>query len=186
MSASYVRLGAQRFKVLDTVAKFTPEGPVIEVGDVSEWRTRKYRENPIKSRGKRPTQGARIILGFNVGIEEKVKMQDVIDLVHAMRRKQVTAAIKGGEATTHPLGGDIGASFIAQTGLWQDLKDDKAYPENGAQVAIMNIIQEDQKRFEQDMIDIAEEMVVRFHQNAVIVEMSERGVVEETIEVGPE
>ncbi len=185
MSASYIRMGPQKFKVLDTVAKFTPEGPVKEIGDVSEWRTPSHRENPIKSRGKRPTQGARIILGFNVGTTEVVKMADVFELVHRLRRKQVAAAIIDGDAKAHPLGGDIGASFVAQAGLWQDLKDDTAYPENGAQVAIMNIIQEKEKRFEDDMVEIAEEMVSKFHQNAVIVEMSMRGVVEETIEVGP-
>ncbi len=186
MSASYIKLGPQKFVVLDTIAKFTPQGPIREIGDVSDWRTGSHRENPIKSRTKRPSQGARIILGFNVGVVEKVKMQDVIDLVHKMRRKQVAAAIMDGDAKAHPLGGDIGASFVAQAGLWQDLKDEKAYPENGAQVAIMNIIQEKEKRFEDDMVEIAEEMVLKFHQNAVIVEMSMKGVVEETIEVGPE
>ncbi len=65
------------------------------------------------------------------------------------------------------------------------MSDNKAYPENGAQVAIMNVIQEDQKRFEDDMIEIAEEMVRKFNQNAVIVEMSIRGTIDETIQVGP-
>lgn len=187
MSASYIKLGPAKFKFesLGTTAKFTPTGDIQVIGDVSEWQTRSHRHNPIKRRDKRPTQGARIILGFNVGIEEKVRMKDVVDLVHAIRRKQVTAAIKDDDASPHPLGGDIGASFVAQTGLWQDLNADEAYPENGAQVAIMNIIGEKEDRFVDDMVEIAEEMVTQFHQNAIIVEISLRGVVDETIEVGP-
>lgn len=186
MSVSRIQMGPRKFFNEDGEAlRFVPVGKVVEVGDASSWYTRSHRDNPIKSRDKTQNQGARIILGFNVGIEEKVTMQDVIDLVFKVRKSQVKDAIKDGEASAHPLGGDIGATFLAQAGLWQSASDTEAHPENGAQVAIMNVIQENAKRFEDDMIEIAEEMVRQFHQEAVIVEMSVRGAVEETIQVGP-
>ncbi len=185
MSASKIKFGRTKFKCLDTTAQFSPDGTIQKIGDVSDWYTSSARSNPIKRREKRPTQGCRILMGFNIGTEEKITMKEVVTTVHAIRRKQVSAAIADGDAQPHPLGGDIGASFIAQAGLWQDLEADQAYPENGVQIAIMNTIQEKPQRFADDMIAIAEELVERYHQNAVIVEMSERGVVEETVEVGP-
>ncbi len=186
MSVSYVRMGPLRVFNEDGKAfEFVPTGKIYEVGDASEWYTRSQRENPIKRSTNRSTQGGRIIVGFNVGIEEKWKMDDIVGIVFDLRRKQVKSAIKDGDARPHPLGGDVGVTFIAQKGIWQAVRDKKAYPENGAQITMANIISEKKRRFRQDMIDIGEELMSKLNQNAVIVEISERGVVEETLEIGP-
>lgn len=186
MSVSLIRMGPLKaFDEQGRAYRFVPQGKVYEVGDPSQWYTRSWKSNPLKKRVKDQAQGARIILGFNVGIEEKVTIQDVVDLVFKLRRQQVKEALEDGEAQPHPLGGDIGATFVAQKGLWQSVKDEQAYPENGVQVAMMNIIQEDPERFIEDMIEIADAMVADFNQNAVLIEISNNGVVDETMEVGP-
>lgn len=186
MSASRIKMGPiQWSQGAKNKEKFIPKGKIVEVGDPSEWYTRSHRANPIKRRIKEGAQGGRIIVGFNVGIEEKWKIEDIVDLVFGIRHRQVTNAIKDGQAQPHPAGGDIGLTFLTQMGIWQDISGDTPYPERGAQVVIMNIIQEDRDRFADDMIEIAEIMVKKLQQNAVIVEMSDKGVVTETIEVGP-
>ncbi len=184
MSASLIQMGPTRYFNEEGVAlKFTPAGKVYEIGDASSWYTRSYKENPIKSAHNRSVQGARIIVGFNVGIEEKWKMDDIIDIVFDVRRQQVESAIEDKDAKPHPLGGDVGVTFLAQKGIWQAVREKKVYPENGAQVMIMNIIAEKKSRFRDDMVEIAEELARKLKQNAVIVEMSKNGAIQETLEV---
>ena len=186
MSASLVKMGPVSIQDENgKMFRFTPQGEVVEVGSADEWYTRSHRDNPIRRSTPGGSQGGRIIVGFNVGIKEKWKVDDIVKLVYKIRRKQVEDAIKVKDAFPHPQGGDVGITFLTQMGIWQTVRDKKAYPERGAQVIIMNIIREKKARFRKDMVDIAEEMVVRLKQNAVIVEMSNKGVVTETIEVGP-
>jgi hypothetical protein len=185
MGASKIKMGQFRaFTKEGRQFRFNPVGDVHEVGDASSWFTRNYKSNPWKEK-EEESQGARIIVGFNVGIEEKFDMEYIIDLVFKIRRKQVEDAIKDGDAEPHPYGGDVGITFLAQQGIWQSVRDDRPYPERGAQVIVMNIINEKKNRFKQDMIDIAEEMVSKMKQNMVLIEMSKNGAVTATIEVFP-
>lgn len=183
MGVSKIKMGRTAVYALGDSAVFEPVGDIIEVGDVSEWFTRDFKSNPFKGGKKQGSQGARIMLGFNIGIEDKVRIEDVIDLVFEIRKNQVNRAIDDGDAKEHPDGGDIGASFLIQKGLWQKRTDTKAYPENGVQIVIENVIHEKRKRFNDDMKDLAEVMVKKFKQQAVILHLSTNGVIRYEYEV---
>jgi hypothetical protein len=186
MSVSLIRMGPLKmFDERGRAFEFIPEGKVYEVGDASQWYTRDHKRNPVARATKEASQGGRIVVGFNVGIEEKWKMDDIVDIMFDARRQQVLDAIEDGDAQPHPLGGDVGMTFLAQRGIWQAVRDTEAYAENGAQIAIMNIIKEKKTRFRQDMIDLAEILARKLSQQAVILEMSKRGAVTETLEIVP-
>lgn len=185
MGVSKIKMGRTTVYAFGGAAVFIPVGDVVEVGDTSEWYTKNFKENPFRSKGVKDSQGARIFLGFNIGVEEKVKIEKVIDLVFELRKDQVNGAINDGDAKEHPDGGDIGASFLLQKGLWQKRSDDKAYPENGVQIVIENIIHEKKSRFRLDMIEIAEALVTKFKQQAVILHLSKNGIIVDEIEVFP-
>ncbi len=57
--------------------------------------------------------------------------------------------------------------------------------EKGAQIMFMNTIHEKPLRFENDMVALSEQLASHFQQNAIILELQERGVVEETLVVTP-
>lgn len=167
------------------MVKFKPLGNLIEVGDASSFFSKDIRANPILDDSAAPTHGARIFVGFNVGIVAKWKLQDAMDIVFRVRLRQVKRAIKLGYATPHPAGGDIGATFLAQRGLWQPVKTRKAHPEDGAQVIIMNIIHEKKSEFQNDMVEIAEALARELEQQAVLLEFQVNGAVKRTLLIGP-
>lgn len=167
----------------DQMVKFKPTGALIEVGDAREFFTRNMRKNPIAQDESAPSRGVRMLVGFNVGIVKTWTMKDVVDIVFRLRRRQVADAIKGGYAKPHPQGGDVGATFIAQSGLWQQVHVKKPYPEPGAQVVIMNIIHERHEEFRKDMVEIAEELARKLKQQAVMLELQEHGVTKRTLTI---
>lgn len=165
------------------MVKFKPVGPLIEVGDASEFYAENTRSNPILEDADAPSQGARIHIGFNVGTEQRWTMTDVIDIIFNVRRAQVAKAIKSGYAKPHPHGGDVGASFVARKGLWQPVHSKKAEPEDGAEIMIMNIIHEHKAKFRQDMINLAEVLADDLEQNSVLLEFQEYGVVKRILSI---
>ncbi len=184
MAMSKVRMNPVKYQTEDgRILEFTPKGKMHERGDASEFYTDNVRQNPLKRHSVEPTQGARILIGFNVGIEQKWTMKDIVKFV--FRREQVESAINDGDAQEHPLGGDVGITFLAQEGIWQAVRETNAYPEQGAQVLMMNIISEKPKRFIKDMSELADAMVTEFQQQAVLLEITKNGVVKENFEFGP-
>lgn len=160
---------------------FIPEGPFIYA---TASNPPEVTSKSALSRTHRATQAARFAIGFNVGIKQKWTMPKIIRLVHRIRREQVKRAFDEGYAVEPGHGGDIGASFIAQKGLWQTVDRRKDYPENGAQVVIINNISEKHREFRQDMEYLAETLATELEQDAVLVEHQSRGVVIETVLYG--
>lgn len=188
------------------VYSFTPEGPVevhvdensaaeagLDVADVIESARRitssggggERSSNPVGERVVRPTQGARLLIGFNVGTEKVWTVDGVLNLAFWFRRQQVLKAFKEGYASPSAVGGDLGMTFLIQKGVWQTAGDKKAYPEDGTSLIMLNTISEEPQRFEQDMENLAEELATRLKQQAIIVEHQVRGVVEQTVTMLP-
>ncbi len=174
------------------VRVFKPYGKITTHGDLGFETASKPlgRSNPMRrsasavDRVKRPTQGAKLIMGFNIrGVPPKdieATRKKAMALVERLRREEVAIAFDEGTATPSPAGGDIGASFLEQRGYWHPVGEPQAY-EEGLQIAILNTIQEDPDEFRNDMEVIAEELATEFDQDIVVVEHQERGLTEETV-----
>jgi hypothetical protein len=177
------------------ILRFTPQGKVeihideegaVDQGyDPAEVAELSVATNPAGRREKRPTEGARLMIGFNVGSTKTWTLDGVLRLAYWIRRQQVSQAFEQGYARPSATGGDLGLTFLVQKGVWQPVTDKTAYPEDGTSLIILNTIGEDPERFKLDMEQLGEELATRLKQQAVIVEHQVRGVVEETVEMLP-
>lgn len=191
MSVFPADLRGKTYRVLGEVVKFVPYGDIVVEGDLG-FETEpvpRTKKNPMPriasmGRSKRPSQSAKIIMGFNINGKPGVKLKDVLDTVYDLRREEVEMAFKEGYATPSVEGGDIGASFIRQHGIWQSVSDKDAKPEEGVQIVFFNNIEEDAAEFENDMEYIAAELARIFKQDALIVEHMRKGIIEETAIIG--
>jgi hypothetical protein len=184
--------------------RFEPDGPVevhvdeqgaaeagLDVNDLIETARRitgsssDRSRNPVAERELRPQQGARLLIGFNVGTKKVWTVDGVLNLAFWYRRQQVEKAFKEGYAKPSAVGGDLGMTFLIQKGVWQTVGDKKAYPENGTSLILLNTISEEPRHFEQDMENLAEELATRLKQQAIIIEHQVRGVVEQTVTMLP-
>lgn len=185
-------LRGKTYRVLGETVKFVPYGDIVVEGDLGfeiEPEPRGSQRNPVRDveslgRSKRPSQSAKIVMGFNINNKPGVKMKAVLDFVYDLRREEVEMAFKEGYATPSLEGGDVGASFIRQHGLWQPISDRDAKPEEGVQIIFFNNIQEKKREFERDIEFIAAELAREFQQDAVIVEHMRKGMIEETVVIG--
>lgn len=166
--------------------RFNPDGEnlVYEEGrnpPLKPGKTALTRDARVKSQ-----QGARLIMGFNVGIRPTWDVENVIKAFFKLRYEQLERAFAEGYATPNKDGGDIGASFVVQRGLWQPLIGGKTpYPEPGCQILCLNTVREKPDYFEIDMEYVAEMLATEFAQDAVIVEHQRGGKIIETVLYGP-
>jgi hypothetical protein len=184
------------------IYRFEPEGAVevhvdeegaaeagVDVDDLIEASRRitggGRSSNPVAERELRPQQGARLLIGFNVGSKKVWTVDGVLNLAFWFRRQQVAKAFAEGYAKPSAVGGDLGMTFLIQKGVWQPVGDKHAYPENGTSLILLNTINEEPKHFEQDMESLAEELATRLKQQAIIIEHQVRGIVEQTVTMLP-
>jgi hypothetical protein len=187
-------LRGKTYRILGETVKFVPYGDIVVEGDLGfpiEPVPPGRRRNPVPDaeifgRSKRPSQSAKIIMGFNIKGKPGVKMKQVLDFVYDLRREEVEMAFKEGYATPSLEGGDVGASFIRQHGLWQPISDRNAKPEEGVQIIFFNNIEEKKREFERDIEYIAAELAREFQQDATIVEHMRKGMIAETVVIGPQ
>lgn len=173
------------------VRRFEPYGKIVVHGDLgfSIEPVARTAANPMPrlksmARSRRPSQSAKIIMGFNINGKPAVRLKDVLSTVYAIRQEEVELAFKEGYATPSLEGGDIGASLIRQHGLWQPVGDKDAKPEEGVQIVFFNNIDEDADEFENDIEYMAGELAKKFKQDAIIVEHMKKGIVKETVVMG--
>ena len=166
--------------------RFKPNGPMSVVNLDSKFKPTAHNPlevdyNPAAWRARKPLQGARIIVGFNVGTEQKWTMESVLQKVFDFRRAQVERAYKGGWAQQSVTGGDVGLTLLSQQGVFQSVSDPQAHPENGAQILLLNTISEDEAHFAQEMEELADWLATELDQWEVILEHQRNGGVEETV-----
>lgn len=138
---------------------FRPRGRLREVG--------KMRHNPAAWSSK-DTLSARLFVGFNVDDKPTYSLQDLIELVGDFREHQNKA----------------GASFLAQTGIYQH-KNGPVVEEEGAQVIIIDVWDTPEKAFVDEMIALAEAVAQDMDQEEVVVEIQRNGVTTEVLGVVP-
>ncbi len=165
------------------VQEFIPKGPFLYFSQSAK--------NPPVPLGSKKTlnatnQGARLLIGFNVGIEEVWDVQTIVSLVFKIRREQLDMAFAEGYARQSDQGGDIAASFVAQEGLWQTLGTPQPYPEKGVQVLILNNVSEREDYFRTDMENMAVILCTQLEQQAVLLEHQVNGGMVSSVIVGPQ
>ncbi len=175
--------------------RFEPYGPIGITGDIGFdlEAVPRTKANPMPrlkelARTDRPKQGARLIIGFNVnGVPPsnvEATRKKVMDTVYRVRAEEVELAFKEGYATPNEFGGDIGASFIDQSGLWQPVSEKAASPERGMQIVFFNTIDEDEAEFKNDMEYLAGELATIFDQDVIIVEHQKNGTTVQEVQMG--
>jgi hypothetical protein len=138
---------------------FKPKGKLHEVGEM--------RQNPAAWRSK-DTLSARLFVGFNVDDKPTYSLDDLIELVGEYREHQKKA----------------GASFLAQTGIYQH-KNGPIVEEEGAQVIIIDVWDTPEDAFADEMIDLAETIAEDMQQEEVVVEIQKNGITTEVLGVIP-
>lgn len=113
------------------------------------------------------TWAARIFVGFNVGDETVYDMDDLVEIVQAVRERQT---------------GSPASSFVSQRGIYQHA-DGAVVDEPGAQVIIINMGESPQK-FRRQMTDLAETIARKMKQEEVVVEIQRNGIVTNVMGVG--
>jgi hypothetical protein len=144
--------------------EFIPAGPLDVLGstDLGE----------IVDTYKKTISG-RIIVGFNVGLTPRWTINDLIPIVREVRMQQTS---------------DPGATFLLQQGLYRHSEGKlkgKIAEETGAQVIIINLSGASQREFEDQMVQLAEIIAARLHQETVIVDIQVNGIIKKTHVVKP-
>jgi hypothetical protein len=113
---------------------------------------------------------ARILMGLSVGEESTYTVDDVIDAIKTIRKRQKLSP---------------NASIISQKGIYEDKKH-RIIVEDSVQIVIIDMDELTYKEFVKQIIDLAEEMVDEFEQEGIVVEFQKKGVVKELYEVTPD
>jgi hypothetical protein len=130
---------------------FRPVGPIYEHGPtLLSAKTSRRDGDELLS--------ARFFVGMNVNRKPRWTMEDVIAIVTRLQ--------------------PAGASFVAQRGVWISKKRGRE-EEDSAQVLIMNTAGKSRRQFVREMRAVAEALVDKLKQEAVYLDIQDRGVVVE-------
>ena len=160
---------------------FEPEGPQHVVGRPRlENRTMALR-NPVEWDDAHNTEmlAARLFVGLSVGQKPTWSVDDVVDIVLAVLSEQANRGRKRKEAR------HVDASFIVQRGLYTSRRTGAITRENSVQVVLLNLDELPQRRFADEVVELADQLVYRLEQEEVVVDMQKDGVSFRTIGVKP-
>lgn len=144
---------------------FSPRGRLEEFGEDADKID--LRKNPA-AWDSDETLAARIFVGLNDGDVPAYTFDQIVEAVKSFREEKHNK---------------VGASFLAQRG-WYLHKDGKhAVEEDAVQIVIIDVWGTPRRRFDQEMIELAEELAAVFNQEEVIVEIQKNGVTQRTIGV---
>jgi hypothetical protein len=129
--------------------RFRPAGPIVDHGT---WR---------RDATARPADDARLAARFfvsmSVGGQQRWTLEDVLAVVSRLQPG--------------------GASFVAQRGVWTSIKRGPREEEAGAQVLIVNAGGQPRAAFVAEMGELADALVREMKQEAVYLDVQDRGVV---------
>jgi hypothetical protein len=145
------------------VGFFVPNGTLTTRGSI-------LRRNPPAWESEDPIWGARIFVGFSVGMEPRWSMEDAVHIVRRVRGAQV---------------GTPDSSFLYQKGLYTHKLTGETVEEDGAQIVFINLpdFGATPKVFEKQMVEVAEALAIELEQEEVIVELQKDGITQKTIGV---
>lgn len=149
--ANPIRIGAWRWRINGRDRIWVPTGRLIHVSRTSR------RSNPIHAF--EGSLGARLIVGFNVGAEERFTMDDVRDFVLSF---QTTRYNK------------VGASFVLQEGIFGHA-DGKVVRENSAQIVVYEDAAVGVQEWMKRVAEMADSLREHFKQESVLLEVTHDG-----------
>jgi hypothetical protein len=143
------------------VRTFSPDGPtfVVTQGVLTKL-------NPIARLGQGGLS-ARIFVGLKVGTRVKWKVADVVKIVWEVREKQKQSP---------------DASILAQSGIYKDHKG-RRIVEPSVQIIIMDFAGSSKETFLKEMEALAESLREKLQQETVILEIQNRGIIEDVYSV---
>lgn len=148
------------------IVTFKPQGAVNREDDENNL------PNPIAWDDKTPMVSARLFVGLNVGKRKAWKVEDVIKIVKRVRTDQT---------------GNPSASFLWQKGIYQHDVSGDVITEDSVQVVILNLkfLKTSAKKFQAQMVELAETLAKKLKQESVIVEIQRGGRQVRTFGVSP-
>lgn len=159
MTAHQAYCGEATFSVDGRRRRFIPRG-----------RLRTYNRGVLQNPVERISGGglsARLFVGLKVGQRTAYKIDDVIRVVRAVRKRQNKSA---------------DASVLAQKGIYED-RSGELVVEPSMQVIIIDLAGEAKRDFVADMTELAEELRRKLRQETVILEIQRRGIVRDVFSV---
>jgi len=160
------------------VKRFRPHGPTYIIDNKGGLHkggeaVLAPRKNPIVERvggtGEGTGFSARIFIGLNVGDTPTYTIDDIVKSVVAIRDRQ---------------GALPDASFLAQRGVYTQAG--KTVQENSVQIIILDLVGMTKTVFTAQVMELAKEMREDFKQESVIVEIQERGIVQDVFSIRAE
>jgi hypothetical protein len=149
--------------------RFRPQGEILIVNaeGVGVASTARTQTNPLERIGS-GGYASRIFVGLSVGDTPKYTIDDVVAETWRVRKEQERAA---------------DASFLAQRGLYDDLKTGDTVFETSVQIVIIDMIGQQKEAFVKEMTALAEDLRKKFEQQSVILEIQHRGISEDVYSV---
>jgi hypothetical protein len=120
--------------------------------------------------GKGSFQGSLIVGLTSADGSTLYDAKDVVNLVKKLRMEQI---------------GDPGASIVHQLGLYKHRESGEIVTEESVRVYILHLTDETRDQFQKNIMHLADRLVLALHQNEVIVEFSNRGLVKHVFGVKP-
>jgi hypothetical protein len=143
--------------------RFKPVGPMMFIeGSGTSRRASEASASDVKRLGK-GSLSARLFVGLSVGNTPRYSVDDVVAATVAFRKK----------AKRSP-----DASFVAQKGTYTHDKSGKLVVEDSVQVIILDFSGK-RAAFVADMKKLGTELRKKFKQESVILEIQDRGIVQE-------
>lgn len=144
---------------------FKPNGAI-------SWYTteRDLTENPLRWEGGSETWTGRVIVGFARLNKPDVTLKDLIRVTRRMREHQTQ---------------DPSATFLLQKGIYRHKESGTVVEEDGAQVVIIDTHDTPPKKFEDQIVELAEAIARELEQEEVIVEIQKNGISQRVVGVGP-
>lgn len=148
-----------------TRAQFAPRGQVLVT-------PAKALANPaeVLASPSDPTWSARLFVGLNVGGEPRWKIEDVVRIVRAFRRRR---------------GEQEDSSFLLQRGVYTHWVDRKVVEEDSVQVIMIKVDDSSPLQWRVGIVELAEHLAEKLDQESVIVEFQLGGVSQATYSVTP-
>lgn len=153
-----VKSGTKRFRPVGQVYEVDKSGSLVPIGP---------RNNPIERLGGGGLS-ARIFLGLSVGDKPTYSIDDVVKGFVEIRKSQ---------------GASPDASILLQRGVYTQSADGKVVTENSVQILILDFEGRSKRAFTEEVNSIGVRLRERFKQESVIVEIQERGVVQDVYSI---
>jgi hypothetical protein len=157
--------GEARFKLGGTAARFRATEP-LEEWDIDDTGLGAREDVTRLGSG---TLAARIFIGLNIGGEEAIDTEEIIDFIIEWR-------------TEH--GDNPSMSVLTQRGVYQNARGE-VIQEPSLQIVILEFGDLAKNEFANEMTALGEALAEAFEQDEVIVEIQKRGVVRDVFSTTP-